>query len=65
MRATSVSVEGNTYPKRAVPTNDIPEILEEPPLRPSSFFNLMIPLVSLKGFTLSAIGHRDEVKGPG
>jgi len=52
-----------TYPKRTVPTNDVPEFLEEPPLHSSSFFELNIPLVSLKASTFSVISHREEVKG--
>ena len=42
-----VFVEGETYPKWAVPTNNVPESLEEPPFCSSSFFDLKIPLVSL------------------
>ena len=58
-----VFVEGETYPKRTVPTNDVPKSLKEPPLCSSSFLGLKIPLVSLKVFTLSAICHRREVRG--
>ena len=53
---------GVTYPKGTVPTNGVPEILEEPLLRPSSIFTLEIPLVSLKGFTLSAVDLQEKVE---
>ena len=45
------SIKNATYPKGTVPTDDIPEILEEPLLRSSSFLGQEIPPVSLKGFT--------------
>ena len=51
-----------TYPQRTIPTNDIPEILEEPLLRHSSIFGQKIPLVSLKVFALSALDPQEKVK---
>jgi len=40
------SVKRDTYPKRAVPADDVPELLEEPLVRRSSLSGLEIPLVS-------------------
>ena len=57
--------ESVAYPKRTIPTNSIPEILEEPLLCPSSVFALEIPLVTLKGFALSAVDLQDEVERAG
>ena len=54
-----------TYPQRAVPMNDIPEIFEEPLLRSSTLFGFEIPLVSLRIFAFSSIGLCEEVKKPG
>ena len=53
-----------TYPKRTVPTNDVPEILEEPLLYSSSIFGQDIPLVSLGGFRSSStdVRRRERVK---
>ena len=51
------------YPKRTVPMNGIPKILEESLLCPSSIFALYIPLVSLKGFTFSAVDLQEKVEG--
>jgi len=66
MRVTGVClIKDKTHPKRAVPTNDVTEGLEELPRCPSSFFGLNIPLVSLKVFTISAAGLWEGVKGPG
>ena len=48
-----------TYPKRPVPTDDIPQILEEPLLCRSSFFGLEIPLVSLCVPAFSVIDPRE------
>ena len=56
-------VQGVTYSKRTVPTNGIPVILEESLLCPSSVLVLEIPLVSLKGFTFSAIDLQGKVEG--
>ena len=62
-RAGVFSAGVDTYPKWTVPTNDIPEILEEPLLWSSSFFRHEIPLVSL-GISSSALWiHRRERKG--
>jgi len=53
---------GETHPKGTVPTDNVPEVLEEPLLHSSSFFSREIPLVSLKVFTLSAIGRQEEIR---
>jgi hypothetical protein len=55
----------DTYPKRTVPTNDVPKILEEPLLWSSSFFGQEIPHVSLGVFTFSVINSQEGVKGLG
>jgi len=51
---------GETYPKRTVPTNDVPELLEEPLLRPANFFSHEIPLVSLNDLVFSATDPPEE-----
>lgn len=50
-----MSIGGETYPQRTIPTNDAPEILEEPSLCFSDFFSHEIPLVSLKVLTFGVI----------
>ena len=53
------------HPKGTVTTSDVPEILEEPLIRCSSFFGLDIPLVSLKVFAFSPVNLLEEVKEAG
>ena len=65
IRYRRVQEKSETHSKRTIPTNDVPEILEEPLLYPSSFFSLEIPLVSWKVFAVSAIDSREGVKGSG
>ena len=62
-RTPSLFCDSVAYPKRTVPVNYVPEILEEPLLRSSSVFAPDIPLMSLKISTLSAIDLQDKVEG--
>jgi len=55
-------MQGETYPKRAVPANDVPEFLKEPLLCSSSFFDQEVPLVSLRVVTLSTIDLQEKVR---
>jgi len=43
-------IAGEAYPERTLPTNDVPELLEEPLLDSPDFFGHEIPLVSLNLF---------------
>jgi len=54
-------MEGDTFPRGTVPTKNVPDILEEPLPRPSSFLDLEIPLVSLGVLTPGTIDPQ-EVK---
>ena len=56
-------MKGWPYPKNAVPTNDIPELLEESLLRSPSFFCEKIPLVPLTVFTFNTVNLQEEVRG--
>jgi len=49
------SKKREAYPERTVPTDNVPELLEEPLLRSSNLFGHEIPLVSLEVSTFSAI----------
>ena len=55
-------MRGKTYPKGSVPTNDVPEVLQESLVRCSSFSGLEVPLVSLNGSAFSAIGLQEGEK---
>jgi len=60
---SSIKGQDRAYPENAVPTNDIPEFLEESLLRSSSFFREKIPLVSLEAFTFSTVLQEEVIKG--